>query len=134
MKHHPCILIVDDTDDVRELYAEYFSFVGFSPVEASNGREAIEQADRHHPAAIIMDLAMPILDGWEATRILKGDSRFKDVPIIVLTGNAMPEHIRAARDAGADAVLRKPCTPDQLTSAIKHALNGEPIPTNVCNR
>lgn len=85
------------------------------------------------PAIIIMDLDMPVMDGWAATRILKADARAKHVPIIVVTCNVMPDHVQAARDAGADAVLKKPCAPGALAVAIEHALRGEPVPTDLCS-
>jgi CheY-like chemotaxis protein len=128
----PCILVADDTEDVRELYAEYLSFCGYDVVQAANGQEAIDLALAKHPAAIVMDLAMPVLDGWEATRRLKADPRSRHVPVIVVTGFAVDDQLRAAKRAGADAVLKKPCNPDSLRTAIDYAVRGEPVPSELC--
>ena len=128
-----CILVVDDTEDVRELYAEYFALRGYDVIQAADGQQALHATFLDRPAIIIMDLDMPVMDGWAATRILKADARTKHVPIIVVTGNVMPERLRAAHEAGADAVLKKPCAPGALAVAIEHALRGETVPTDLCS-
>ena len=76
----PLVLVVDDTSDTRDMFAEYLDFKGYRAQTASDGREAVRRALRTHPSVIVMDLAMPILDGWEATRILHADPRTKDIP------------------------------------------------------
>src|SRR5688572_5999844 len=72
------VLVVDDFDDAREMYAEYLEFVGFEVDTASNGREAVEKAQDGEPDIILMDLSLPIMDGWEATRLIKQDARTRD--------------------------------------------------------
>ena len=70
---------------------------------------------------------------WEeATRILKSDARFKHIPILVVTGNTLGEQVERARQAGANAFLAKPCTPDKLMTALDHVLRGEPVPAHLC--
>lgn len=128
----PRILVVDDTQDVRELYAEYLTSRGYEVLEAADGQQALHAIFTQPPAIIIMDLDMPIMDGWTAIRILKADARTKDVPIIVVTGNVMPDQLRAASQAGADAVLKKPCAPGVLTIAIEHALGGGSVARQPC--
>jgi CheY-like chemotaxis protein len=105
----PRILVVDDYEVNRDLYREYLTFCGFEVIEARNGGEAIEKALAHKPDLIVMDLGLPLLDGWSATRILKSDHRTRHVPIVVVTGFTQERHEQAAREAGADAFLPKPC-------------------------
>jgi CheY-like chemotaxis protein len=119
----PLVLIVDDVEDNRTIYVLFLKFSGFRIAEAENGEEALRQAERLLPDVIVMDLSLPVMDGWEATRRLKRDPRTKTIPIVVLTGHALPEHAQAARDAGCDLVITKPCLPDQLLDAIRRILD-----------
>ena len=82
----PRVLVVDDFDDVREMYVDYLKYLGFDADGAANGREAVRKTLAHKQSLVVMDLAMPVLDGWEATRILRADRRTRDIPIVVLTG------------------------------------------------
>jgi CheY-like chemotaxis protein len=126
----PLVLVVDDFQDNREMYAEYLSYCGFRVIEAKNGKEAIEQAFAQSPNVIIMDLSLPVMDGWEATRRLKADGRTKSIPVIALTGHALQGHSKGALDAGCDAFVAKPCLPDQLVLEIKRML-GTSVPAPV---
>jgi CheY-like chemotaxis protein len=121
----PLVLIVDDVQDNRTIYVLSLKFSGFRVAEAENGEEALRQAERLLPDVIVMDLSLPVMDGWEATRRLKRDPRTKRIPVIVLTGHALPEHAEAARRAGCDLVITKPCLPDQLETAIQRILGAQ---------
>jgi two-component system, cell cycle response regulator DivK len=118
----PLVLVVDDFQDNREMYAEYLLFSGFRVIEAKNGQEAIDQAFAQQPDVIIMDLSLPVMDGWEATRQLKADDRTRTIPVIALTGHALHGHSKGAFDAGCDAFVAKPCLPDQLVMEIRRML------------
>jgi CheY-like chemotaxis protein len=118
----PLILIVDDFQDNREMYGEFLAFSGFRVIEASNGKEAVDQAFEHRPDLIIMDLSLPVMDGWEATRLLKRDDRTRAIPVVALTGHALAGHSLGAKDAGCDSFLEKPCLPDQLVAEIRRML------------
>ena len=118
----PLVLVVDDFADNREMYSEYLSFSGYEVIEAKNGREALDAASERLPDIIIMDLSLPVMDGWEATRRLKADGRTKSIPVIALTGHALQGHSKGALDAGCDAFVAKPCLPDQLVLEIKRML------------
>lgn len=118
----PLVLVVDDYPDTRDMYAEYLDFVGMRAETASDGRQAVRRALRTHPAAIVMDLAMPVLDGWEATRILRADPRTKDIPIVILTGTAEPDQKRRAQEYGAQLVLTKPCPPSELVDVLQRVI------------
>lgn len=119
----PPIVVVDDDRDAREMLSEYLAFCGFAVHQAQDGREAIDVAERVNPAVVLMDLMMPRMDGWEATRRLKNDERTRHIPIVALTGHALAGHAEGARDAGCDAFVTKPCLPDALVAEIKRLLD-----------
>ncbi len=121
-RQQPLVLVVEDYQDAREMYCEYLRFSGFEVIEASNGYEAIEQAAASMPDIILMDLALPRMDGWEATRRLKGDPRTKDIPIVALTGHALAGHADRAMKEGCDSFVTKPCLPDALVAEIQRML------------
>lgn len=118
----PLVLVVEDYQDAREMYAAYLQFSGFRVAEATNGVEAIEKSIELRPDIILMDLALPKMDGWEATRRLKIDERTRDIPIVALTGHALAGHAEGARQAGCDSFVTKPCLPDALVAEIKRML------------
>jgi two-component system cell cycle response regulator DivK len=119
----PLILVVDDYQDAREMYAEYLQFSGFRVAEARNGNEAIEQAFALRPDLILMDLSLPGMDGWEATRQLKSDDRTKHIPVVALTGHALAGASEGAKRAGCDSFVTKPCLPDDLVVEVRRMLN-----------
>jgi CheY-like chemotaxis protein len=120
------VLIVDDFDDNRQMYAEFLAYSGFQVLEAANGEEALAKATEHVPDLVVMDLSLPVLDGWEATRRLKGDPRTRHIPVVALTGHALEGHSQGAREAGCDAFLAKPCLPDKLLETVKAMLAKTP--------
>jgi CheY-like chemotaxis protein len=117
------ILVVDDYEDAREMYAEYLRFCGFRVVEARNGAEALEQAFSHRPDLILMDLSLPGMDGWEATRQLKADERTRRIPVVALTGHALAGASEGAKKAGCDSFVTKPCLPDDLVVEVRRMLS-----------
>ena len=119
----PLILVVDDYQDAREMYAEYLQFSGFRVAEAKNGNEAVEQAFALKPDLILMDLSLPGMDGWEATRRLKADDSTRRIPIVALTGHALAGASEGARKAGCDSFVTKPCLPDDLVVEVRRMLN-----------
>jgi CheY-like chemotaxis protein len=121
---NPLILVVDDYADAREMYSEYLEFSGYRTAQARNGAEALDQAFALTPDVILMDLSLPVMDGWEATRRLKNDTRTKNIPVVALTGHALEGHSESAREAGCDAFLAKPCLPDDLVTQVKKILAG----------
>jgi CheY-like chemotaxis protein len=119
----PLILVVDDYQDAREMYAEYLQFSGFRVAEAKNGNEAVEQAFALKPDLILMDLSLPGMDGWEATRRLKADATTSHIPIVALTGHALAGASEGARKAGCDSFVTKPCLPDDLVVEVRRMLS-----------
>ncbi len=120
---NPLILVVDDYQDAREMYAEYLQFSGFRVAEARNGNEAVEQAFALKPDLILMDLSLPGMDGWEATRQLKSDDRTRHIPVVALTGHALAGPSEGAKKAGCDSFVTKPCLPDDLVIEVRRMLN-----------
>jgi CheY-like chemotaxis protein len=117
------ILIVDDTADTREMYALYFRSRGFTVETASNGRAAIDAAHRLHPDVIVMDVAMPDLDGISATREIKEDPHTVDIPVLILTAYPIRAIKGGALETGARFVM-KPCTPEELERQVCSVLEG----------
>jgi len=110
----PVVLIADDTTDTRDLYAEYFGGRGFRVVTAADGASAVQAALDHEPDVIVMDLAMPQIDGITAIRRIKADGSMQRSRVILLTGYPHRVVERAAFEAGADLFLTKPCLPEVL--------------------
>lgn len=122
-KEQPLILVVDDFEDGREMYASYLRFSGYRVDEAADGNEALEKAFTLRPDIILMDLSLPGIDGWQATRELKRDERTANIPIVALTGHALEAHSRSAKEAGCDAFIVKPCMPMDLLNEIRRILD-----------
>ena len=116
------LLLVEDVPDTREMYAEYLRHCGYDVSTATNGAEALDAARELKPDMILMDAAMPGLDGWTATQLLKNDPRTRDVPVLILTAHVFAEHKRRAEEVGADGFIGKPCMPDELAREIAAAL------------
>jgi CheY-like chemotaxis protein len=118
------IVVAEDADALRELWQIWLSHLGFEVVEACTGAEALTLATEHGPAAVIMDLSMPVMDGLEATRRLKQHPGTADVPVLIVTAHASPAHRRAAEEAGCAAFVRKPVDPYQLIAELRRVLAG----------
>lgn len=116
------VLIADDSPDARALYREYLEFCGFEVSTAADGEEAVEKAAAGWPAVIIMDLAMPKMDGWEAIRRIRANPITSDIPIVALSAFAFGEEPERARHAGADLCLTKPCLPSQVGRVVRAML------------
>ena len=112
------ILIVDDSEDDRELYARYLSQKGYRVSMARDGKECLQMALDLHPHLILMDLRLPALDGWQATRLLKADERTKDCRVVVVTGLTWLQ----PKSLECDGWLVKPCPLDLLGAEIASIL------------
>jgi CheY-like chemotaxis protein len=120
------ILVVDDFTDGREVLIEYLGYSGFSVHGAADGTQAIEMALRLRPKVILMDLAMPGVDGVETTRRLKADDRTKDIVIVALTARAAGSDQNAARLAGCEEFVSKPCDLPSLVDLLSRLTR--PVP------
>jgi CheY-like chemotaxis protein len=108
------VLIVDDSEDIREMWRLWLTYWGFTVEEAGNGAEAVEKVRTHPPDLVLMDLWMPVLDGLRATELLKADEVTAEVPVLALSAQGGPYAEEWARAAGAEAFLHKPADPDEL--------------------
>jgi CheY-like chemotaxis protein len=116
------VLVVDDFSDGRELVAESLCFRGFDMHVACGGAEAIAVAREVRPAIVLMDLSMPGIDGWDATRILKSDPGTQAITVIAVTAHALKRETDAARAAGCDGVISKPFDLTALADASPRVL------------
>ncbi|HET7694810.1 MAG TPA: response regulator [Vicinamibacterales bacterium] len=118
----PLVLIVVDSLDARTLYGEYLEFCGFRVMTADDGERAVASARSAHPDVILMDLALPRVDGCEAIRQLRADPRTADTPVVALIGQNFGDDPDLAREAGADLCLSKPCLPSQVGRVVRAML------------
>ena len=116
------ILVVDDYEDAAVMYHDFLTFKGFRVITASSGVEALALAQAHKPQLILMDIEMPRMNGTEAMRILRADPTFDHIPIVAFTAHALEFEQQAARNAGFDEVIAKPCLLDQLLVAVERLL------------
>lgn len=116
------VLVVEDREDNRQILRDLLGSVGYDVVEAHNGEAAIDAAKAHRPDLILMDIQLPLLDGYEATRRLKADVDLKSIPIIAVTSYALSGDELKARAAGCDAYVAKPYSPRELVAKIKEFL------------
>jgi two-component system cell cycle response regulator DivK len=121
-RERPLVLIVEDQSDLRQLYAQELTISGFDVIEAGNGLEAITHTSAHFPDVVLMDLSLPIVDGWEATRRLKNDSRTAHIPVVALTAHDGSGELQRATRAGCDWFVPKPCPPHDLIEEIRRVL------------
>jgi CheY-like chemotaxis protein len=120
----PLVLIVEDQSDLRQLYAEHLTLSGFDVLEAGNGADAIQATTASLPDVVLMDLSLPIVDGWEATRRLKADAQTAHIPIVALTAHDGSGELQRATDAGCNWFVPKPCAPDALITELRRVLAG----------
>src|SRR5262245_51558820 len=125
-RHRPLVLIVEDQHDLRRLYVQQLALSGFDVIEAANGADAILHTESHGPDVVLMDLSLPVIDGWEATRRLKSDDRTAHIPIVALTAHDASGELQRATRAGCDWFVPKPCPPDALITEVRRVLAGRP--------
>ena len=111
------VLVVEDVDFNRDLLVQLLEDK-YQVIEAVNGQEGVELAERERPALILMDLSLPIMDGWEATRRIKANPELSSIPVIALTAHAMVGDQEKALAAGCDDYLVKPLNEDILMAKI----------------
>ena len=118
----PLILIAEDDADNREGYAEYLTYLGYRVAQAADGESALDAARRLRPDVLLLDLALPVLDGWEVARQVKADARTRRAVVIALSACVFPADVRRATDSGCDLFLDKPCYPQIVADAIRRLL------------
>jgi two-component system cell cycle response regulator DivK len=117
------VLLVEDTEDNRQLIRDLMASVGHELLEAEDGESGVAMAARHRPDLILMDIQLPILDGYEAARRIKADPALRHIPIIAVTSYALSGDEAKAREAGCDGYVAKPFSPRQLLSKIAEFLD-----------
>ncbi|MDB4937101.1 MAG: Chemotaxis protein CheV [Labilithrix sp.] len=118
----PLVLIVDDGDDNRLMYRDYLESAGYRVAEAEDATVGIALAKELHPSIVVMDLSMPGIDGWEATKLLKADPTTSTIGIVALSAFREPESRRRAKEAGADFFVAKPCLPKELALHVSECI------------
>lgn len=115
----PTILLVEDNPDNRTIYGTILRHVGYTVAEAESGEQGLQLARELMPQLVLMDVAMPGIDGWEATRILKADPATAAIPVVALTAHAMSEDRRRAEEVGCDGYLSKPIEPRRVVDEVR---------------
>ena len=116
------ILIVEDTEDNRRILRDLLTHAGFQVLEAVNGERGVAAAAEHRPDLILMDVQLPILDGYEATRRIKADPSLQHIPIIAVTSYALSGDEDKAKSAGCQGYIAKPFSPRQILALAKSFL------------
>jgi len=121
------ILIVEDAPDNRTIAELILRDAGFSVTSVSDGASALIVAATKHPDVILMDLSLPHLDGWEATKRLKSDPATRDIPVIAFTAHALPNDIERAHACGCSSIIAKPFEIDFFLSQVRAFIKQRPI-------
>jgi two-component system, cell cycle response regulator DivK len=116
------VLVIEDLRDQAELLSDVCAEAGLNAMTAATGAQGCRRARDTRPAAILLDLVLPDVDGWDVCRQLKSDERTKHIPIVILTAREEPHGARRARQAGCAAYLKKPCVPSALVSVLKRVI------------
>ena len=119
------ILLVDDEPDILEFMEYNLKKEGYDVYLAKNGKEAIDIAKKEKPQLIILDIMMPVMDGYEATKRIRQNPKFKKLPIIALTAKAMKDDRQLCIEAGANDYLSKPFKPQELYDKIMNVISGD---------
>ncbi len=113
------VLVVEDTEDNRKIIRDLLTSVGYETIEAVTGEEGVAMAAEHHPDLILMDVQLPVLDGYEATRRIKANPALRHIPVIAVTSYALSGDEEKTRAAGCDAYVAKPFSPRLLLAKVR---------------
>jgi len=116
------ILIAEDERDIRELVSYSLQFGGFTVVQATNGVEAVEQAQKELPDLILMDVRMPKMTGYEACRQIKTIHTIRDIPVVFLSAKGQESEVQTGLEVGAEEYILKPFAPDELVKQVQAVL------------
>lgn len=117
------ILVVEDQEDNRRILRDLLTNAGYQVLEVENGGEALGAAVAYHPDLILMDIQLPVLDGYEATRSLKAHPEVRQIPVIAITSYALSGDEGKARAAGCDDYVTKPYSPRQVLAKVRSYLS-----------
>jgi two-component system cell cycle response regulator DivK len=113
------ILLVEDHEDNRIVYSTILEHFGYRVLLAGDGEEGVRIARAQRPDLVLMDVSIPVMDGWDATRLLKSDPATASIPVIALTAHAMPSDRERAAEAGCDGYLAKPVEPRRVLEEVQ---------------
>jgi two-component system cell cycle response regulator DivK len=116
------ILIVEDTEDNRQILRDLLTAAGYELIEAVDGAAGVAMAAQHKPDLVLMDIQLPVIDGYEATRRIKADPALSHIPIVAVTSYALSGDEDKARAAGCDGYIAKPFSPRQLLAKVRELL------------
>jgi CheY-like chemotaxis protein len=116
------LLIVEDNPDMREMLGLILQRLGYIPILASQGKEGVEKAIAEKPNLILMDMMMPVMDGWEAARALRSNPETKEIPILAITALIRPHDLKTCLDVGCNGYIMKPFSFVDLQSKIRGLL------------
>lgn len=123
------ILLVEDHEDNRNIYRTILEHYGYEVLVATDGQTGLRLAREAQPDLVLMDLSIPVVDGWEATRLLKLDESTRAIPVIALSAHALEEDRVRAREAGCDGYLAKPVEPRKVLAEVARFLDQQvPVP------
>jgi two-component system cell cycle response regulator DivK len=118
------ILVIEDTEDNRRILRDLLTNAGFDVIEAVDGEKGVAAAAEHRPDLILMDIQLPVIDGYEATRRIKSDAKTSHIPIIAVTSYALSGDEAKTRSAGCDGSIAKPYSPRQILAVVRKFLSG----------
>lgn len=124
----PRILLVEDQQDNQTIYRLILEHAGYTVLHAWDGAEGLRLAREHHPELILMDISVPLVDGWEATRQLKADPATAAIRVVALTAHAFPADRERAARIGFDDYLSKPVEPSRVLAAVRRLVGPHPVP------
>jgi two-component system, cell cycle response regulator DivK len=113
------VLVVEDTEDNRQIIRDLLTSAGYEMIEATNGEQGVAMAAEHRPDLILMDIQLPVLDGYEATRRIKANPALRQTPVIAVTSYALSGDEERTRQAGCDAYIAKPFSPRLLLAKVR---------------
>jgi two-component system cell cycle response regulator DivK len=116
------ILVVEDTEDNRQILRDLLGMAGYEMVEAHDGAQGVAMAAEHKPDLILMDIQMPVLDGYEATRRIKADPALASIPIVAVTSYALSGDEAKTRAAGCNDYIAKPYSPRQMLAKVREII------------
>ena len=116
------ILVIEDTEDNRQIIRDLLSSVGYELIEATDGAEGVALAQSQHPDLILMDIQLPEMDGYEATRRIRAIPELARVPIVAVTSYALSGDEAKTREAGCDGYVAKPFSPRELLAKVREFL------------
>jgi two-component system cell cycle response regulator DivK len=116
------ILVIEDTEDNRQILRDLLGMAGYDMIEARDGAAGVVMAAEHKPDLILMDIQMPVMDGYEATRRIKANPELKSIPVIAVTSYALSGDEDKARAAGCDGYIAKPFSPRLMLAKVREIL------------